>query len=558
MTQKELKHILDKLRSLPAETEVVEFKEAKNDFPFEKIGKYFSALSNEANLQGKPYAWLVFGIENKSRNIVASKYRHENRAHLDSLKGEIANKTTNRITFIEIHELDLPDGRIVMFQIPAAPQGIPIAWEGHYYGRDGEELSPLNLEEIERIRKQIQHIDWSAGICDAATIDDLDEQAIKMARETFRVKNPRLAVELDGWDDVTFLNKAKLTIKGKITRTTILLLGRSESEHFIAPATSRITWVLKDKDNVERDYEHFTCPLLLTVNQVYHKIRNLKYRYIKDGTLFPDEVEQYDPFNIREALNNCIAHQDYSMAGRINVIETEDAHLTFTNLGEFLPGSIESVIESDVPPGYYRNNFLAQAMVNLNMIDTVGSGIKRMFRLQKERFFPLPDYDVSRWQVKATLIGKVLDIEFARVLAKNPKLSLDEIVLLDKVQKHRSLTEVEAKLLKNKGLIEGKKPHYYISAQIAQTTGQKAIYTKHKAFETKQYFDWIIKGLEDHGSLGRSDINEILWNRLSDLYSDEQKKIRINNIIAGMRQKGLIKNTGTDSRPIWVLINDVN
>jgi ATP-dependent DNA helicase RecG len=554
MTQKELKVILDNLRNLPSETEVVEFKEAKNDFPFEKVGKYFSALSNEANLQGKPYAWLIFGIENKARDIVTSKYRDGNRAHLDSLKGEIANKTTNRITFIEIHELDSAEGRVVMFQIPAAPQGIPIAWEGHYYGRDGEELSPLNLEEIERIRKQVKHTDWSAVICEDATIEDLDEQAIKMARETFKLKNPRLAHELDTWDDIIFLNKAKLTIKSKVTRAAVLLLGKPESEHFIAPGSSRITWVLKDKDNVERDYEHFTCPLLLTVNEVYLKIRNLKYRYIKDGTLFPDEVEQYDPFNIREALNNCIAHQDYTLAGKINVIETEDAHLTFSNLGEFLPGSIESVIESDVPPGYYRNNFLAQAMVNLNMIDTVGSGIKRMFRLQKERFFPLPDYDFTKGQVKAMLTGKVLDIEFARVLAKNPKLSLDEIIMLDKVQKHKPLTEAEAKLLKNKGLIEGKKPHYYISARIAQTTGQKGLYTKHKAFETKQYFDWIIKGLEDHGSLGRSDINDILWNRLSDLYTDEQRRIRINNIIASMRQKGLIRNTGTDSRPIWVLI----
>ena len=62
-----------------------------------------------------------------------------------------------------------------MFQIPAAPPGIPIAWEGHYYGRDGEELAPLNLEELERIRKQVRLADWSAGICETATLRDLDE-----------------------------------------------------------------------------------------------------------------------------------------------------------------------------------------------------------------------------------------------------------------------------------------------------------------------------------------------------------------------------------------------
>ena len=190
MTTTELHKTLSELRSLPGETEVVEFKEAKNDFSFEKLGKYFSALSNEANLKGKPEAWLVFGIENNHRNIVGSNYRAGNRPYLDSLKGEVANKTTNRITFLEIHEIAKPEGRVILFQIPAAPQGIPIAWEGHYYGRDGEELSPLNLEEMERIRQQAIRTDWSEKICLNATLADLDNEAIQKAREEYKQKFP--------------------------------------------------------------------------------------------------------------------------------------------------------------------------------------------------------------------------------------------------------------------------------------------------------------------------------------------------------------------------------
>ena len=159
MKEAELKHILDSLRNLTAENEIVEFKEAKTSYDFTKLGKYFSALSNEANLKGMPYAWLVFGVENKKHGIVGSQFRPQ-RKDLDSLKSEIANKTTNRITFIEIYELSEPEGRIVMFQIPAAPKGFPIAFDGHYYGRDDEELSPLNLEEIERIRAQATTEDW--------------------------------------------------------------------------------------------------------------------------------------------------------------------------------------------------------------------------------------------------------------------------------------------------------------------------------------------------------------------------------------------------------------
>src|SRR3972149_11531368 len=232
MKEQELQDKLNRLRSLPAETEVFEFKEAKEDFDSRKLGKYFSALSNEANLKGRPYAWLIFGIKDKGRTIVGTRFRPD-RKDLDSLKGELANKTTNRITFIEIYELHLPEGRVVMFQIPAAPKGIPIAFDGHYYGRDGEELSPLNLEELERIRAQAVSEDWSAVIVPDATIDDLDGEAIAKARENYKNKFPEKAKEVDTWDDITFLNKAKVTSKGRITRTAIILLGKSESEHLV-------------------------------------------------------------------------------------------------------------------------------------------------------------------------------------------------------------------------------------------------------------------------------------------------------------------------------------
>jgi ATP-dependent DNA helicase RecG len=552
MTTSELHEKLKELRSLAAETEVVEFKEAKNDFDFNKLGRYFSALANEANLKDKNDAWLVFGIEDKHRNIVGSGYRH-NRPHLDSLKGEIAGKTSNRITFIEIYELHFREGRVVLFQIPAAPQGLPIAWDGHYYGRDGEELSPLNLEEIERIRKQATRTDWSAGFCPDASIDDLDTEALQIARENFKIKNPRLASEIDSWDTLTFLNKAKVAINGKLTRTSIILLGKPEAEHFIAPAVGQITWVLKDKDNIEKDYQHFFCPFISAIDSVYAKIRNLKYRYLKDGTLFPDEIDQYDPFNIKEALSNCIAHQDYNLAERINVIEREDAQLIFSNAGEFLPGSVEAVIESDVPPSYYRNQLLAQAMMNFNIIDTVGSGIKRMFRLQRKRYFPMPEYELNTNKVKVTLFGKVLDIGYARVLAKNPDLSLEEIILLDKVQKRKLLDDHEIKLLRDKGLIEGKKPNIIISAKVAQATGQKAAYTRNKAFHKRDYFDWIIRAIKDHGSLSRKDIEDLLWDKLSDMYNEQQKKTKVANLIAELRRNGVIINKGSDSVPVWEL-----
>ena len=534
---------LTKLRNMTSENEVVEFKEAKNDYPFEKIGKYFSALSNEANLKAVNNAWLVFGIHDKTHQIVGSNYRADGRS-LESLKKEIADKATNRITFVDIHGLTFPEGRVLMFEIPAAPKGIPIAWEGHYYGRDGESISPLNLEEIERIRCQSADKDWSVGICHDASLDDLSPDAIHKARSAFRTKNPKLADEINSWDDLTFLNKAKVCIKNKITRAAIILLGKEESEHFLSPATCKMSWILKDRDNIERDYQHFSCPLILTTEALFGKIRNLKYRYLPDGTLFPDEVEQYEPYIIREALNNCIAHQDYSLGGKITVIEREDGYLTFSNPGAFIPNSINEVLFSDAPSPYYRNKFLADAMVNLNMIDTIGSGIKRMFLLQRKKYFPLPEYELKPDQVKVTIFGKVLDISYARKLATLPDLRLEEIILLDKVAKHLSLATDESRLLKSKGLIEGRKPNFHISATVAKATGDRSTYIRQRGIDDDYCKKVIFDYLSEFEEGKKIDFERVLLDKLPDVLDEDQKKNKIKNILQQLKSKGIIHPEG--------------
>ena len=545
MTEDELIIKLNEFRRLPAETEVFEFKEAKNNYDSNKLGKYFSALSNEANLKGRPHAWLIFGIKDKGRSIVGSQFR-QNRKDLDNIKGELANKTTNRISFIEIYELHLPEGRIVMFQIPAAPKGIPVAFDGHYYGREGEELSPLNLEEIERIRAQVALEDWSAAMVQDAAIDDLDPAAIAKARENYKNKFSHQAHDIDRWDDITFLNKAKVIIKGKITRTAIILLGKPESEHFISPAEAKIRWLLKDVKGNDKDYHIESCPLLLAVDKIYAKIRNLKYRYIKDGTLFPDEVDQYEPFVIREAINNCIAHQDYTKGGRINVVEMED-QLIFTNLGSFIPGSVEKVVKEDAPEEHYRNRFLATAMFNLKMVDTAGGGIRKMFNYQRERFFPMPEYDLSEDKVKVTVIGKVLDMDFARVLARNPSLFLEQIIMLDKVQKQKPLSDEEIKYLKGLGLIEGRKPNYVISAKITASLSNdelKAHYIKQRGLDDEHYKNLIVEYLKKFGESPRKNIEKFLRDKLPDILTESQKKNKVTNLLSALRIKGTIRNNG--------------
>ena len=496
----------------------------------------FSALSNEANLKGKPSAWLVFGVDDK-RNVVGTRYRDRGR-ELQSLKKEIADQVMPRQTFLDIHTVNHPEGRVLLFEISPAPQGIPVAWAGHFYGRDHESLVPLSLDELERIRNQNRTADWSAGICHGARLEDLDEEAIELAREEYAKKHPKLADQMDGWDNQTFLNKAKVTIKGRVTRTAILLLGKPESSHFLNPATATITWILKDRDGIEKDYEHFTCPLLVNADQVYKKIRNLKYRYMAEGSLFPEEVDQYDPFVIREPLNNAIAHQDYELGGKVSVIEFEDGRLCFSNSGSFIPGSVEEVIRSDAPENRYRNRFLAEAMVNLNMIDTIGSGIRKMFVTQKNRFFPLPEYQFDRGMVQVTITGRVLDLSYARKLAELPNLSLDDIILLDRVQKKKPLTSEQTRYLKQLGLVEGRKPNLHISARVAKQSGDKAEYIRNRGFDDQHYKGLICEFIERFGEARRADIDRLLLDKLPDVLDEHQKANKIKNLLQALKNQG--------------------
>ena len=547
--QDDLLALLHRLLAAPVENEIFEFKEAKNTFHFDEIGQYFSALANEANLNNVPTAWLVFGVTNK-REVVGSRFRPQPK-DLHSLKHEVARHTTSNISFIDIHEIRERGGRVLLFEIPAAPQGTPVAFKGHWYGRDGESLVPLNLQKIERIRALVIPKDWSEKIVEDATLEDIDPEAMALAREHFKKKNPRLAREVGTWDDFAFLRRARLTIRGKLTKTALLLLGKNHVEHLLG-ADPKIRWVLKDHEGKDKGYDIFGLPWLLAVDKVFRQIRNVKYRYMQPGTLFPQEVDMYDPFSIREALNNCIAHQDYTLKGRINVIERED-RLQFTNLGEFLPGDVQFFLLQEIPPERYRNQFLVEAMRNLNLVDTIGGGIRKMFQAQRERLFPMPEYDLADNRVSVTLIGKVLDMDYARVLTANHYLNLGEVMALDKVQKHKPITDEEAKRLKAAKLIEGRKPNYYIAKGVAQKTGQKAEYTRNDPFEKQYFIDLIQKLLKDHKFASRRDIDRLLWDKLPDWMTDNQRKMKIGNTLTEMRESGIIRNRGTRSQPCWIL-----
>ncbi len=553
MDNEELKTLIDDLRALPKETEWVEFK-VNNDTP-DDIGEYLSALANSACLHDQPAGYLVFGIEDKTHAVAGTSFRpREAKVGNEEIENWLARLLAPRSDFT-IHDCDYNGLSVVVFKVDPAHH-IPVKFKGEGFVRIGTYKKKLkdHPEKERKIWLRKEKEDWSSGICEGAALNDLDPAAIARARENYKHKFEGKAAEVDTWDDATFLNKAKLTIQGNITRTAIILLGKDDSEHFLSPSVARISWILKEEHNVEKDYEHFGPPFLLNIDAAYAKIRNLKYRYLLDNTLFPTEVTKYEPYVIREALNNCIAHQDYELRGRITVVEGPD-DLLFTNLGSFLPESVEKVIEQDSPQEYYRNAFLAQAMVNLNLIDTQGGGIKKMFSLQMNRYFPLPDYDLSDPQkVKVRITGKVIDEKYTRLLINKTDLDLKTVILLDRIQKKELISKEDATQLKKMKLIEGRFPNLYVSAPIADVTGKRAEYIRNRPFDDEHYKKMVIAYLRKYTSASRQDIDKLLLNKLSDALSDQQKKNKISNLLAQMSKKDkTIKNKGSSRTPKWIL-----
>jgi len=535
------------------ENEVAEFKEARSNFSFNDIGKYFSALSNEANLRGLTEAWLIFGISD-NKEFIGTEFRKQ--GGLQNLKREIVNGTNERLTFVEIYELLMNGYRVIAFQIPPAIRGIPTTWQGAAYAREHESISPLPMNKLDLIRSQIG-IDWSKEIVEGATLDDLDAEAVKRARELFskRQSDRKKAQEiLKKLSDIEVLNKAGITIKGKITITALILLGKNESNYFFDGFIPRITWTLYNADKSVKAYEHFDMPLLLAVDKVYSRIRNVKYRYIAgQQTLFPDEVNQYEPEMIKEILNNCIAHQDYRMRGKINVEEFEDK-LVFINEGDFIPETIEQALEPGYKPPYYRNVFLCNAMVNLYMIDTNSMGIPMMYQIQRDKCFPLPTYDLDTTnRVKVTVYGKILDKNYTQLLYSNEELDIQTVFLLDKVQKKETVSKENLKVLRKQGLVEGRYPNLFVSFKVADTVEQKADYIRNKGLDDDICKQLITKSLETMGEASKQDLMKVLEKALPEVLSENQKSKKVSNLLQIMKKDGVIAVRGTNRYAKWYL-----
>lgn len=526
----------EQIATLKKENRFLEFKSNYQDY--NRLGKYISALSNGACLDHQDFGYLYFGVEDETLQVKGttfdiSKQKAEGN---QSLEIYLRRMVSPKITF-KIEEF-LFEGtlRIVVFIIPAAAKEPTCYMNKPYIRVDSHvtELTPFTdwMREI-----YLTDIDWSAQVIENATLDSLDPLAIEEARKGYKQRFPEHADESDTWSDEVFLDRAKLTINGQITRTTLLLVGKEESAHYLNHI-AQIVWKCYQDGKVFGDI--FTVPFLLATTKILHNIRNYRFKIYPRNSLIPAEVWKYDNETILECMHNCIAHQSYPSNARIIVTEDADK-LTFENEGGFFEGSYEDYILGEKTPKHYRNPFLAQAMVNVKMIDTQGYGIHTMYEKQRERYLPMPDYDESSHnKVVLRLPGSVIDENYSQLLIERHDLTLSETVLLDRVQKHKPISSEAIDLLRKKNLVEGRKPNVYVSKHIAKETGKEVEYIQEKGFSDRNYREMILDALKEHKELSKEKLNALMLPVFPKSLSEEQKKRKLTNMLHYLRSKGAI------------------
>ena len=271
--------------------------------------------------------------------------------------------------------------------------------------------------------------------------------------------------------------------------------------------------------------------------------------------MFPEELFQYDPWPLREALANAIAHQDYTKCQHITVKESSLGEcVSISNAGRFIPGNLEDVLKTFEPSRFVRNRALVDAMIMVGMMENAHSGIQKMFKVQRDRFFPLPEYSISDGGVTVTLSGKLLDAEMLQLFVGYKEIPLFDLYLLNKLRLRgaEALTSEQILHLREKRLISGRRPY-----RLERLKTEEDFCREHYFLEDNRLMDVIKVFLQEKGDDGakKSEILAAVNGTFSNRVSIEQRENKVKNLLQEMRKKGIIENA---PNRVWKLVSRVD
>ena len=519
------------------EDENLEFKQAKADYDFEKLVKYCVALANEGG--GK----VILGVtDKKPRKIVGTQaFREPNK--------------TRTVLFerlhirIEISEVNHPDGRVLIIDVPQRPLGRAIECEGQFLMRAGDSLRPMTIEQIKKILDE-DMTDYSAQICEEASLVDLDPDAIKRFKNLWISKSRNDL--LGGLSDAQLLTDAELIIEGKITIAALILFGTREGiGKYISHAEVIFEYRNDEASIAYNQREEYRKGFFLFFDKLWETInlRNDLHQY-QDG-LFQKSIPTLNESVVREAVLNAISHRDYRLQGSITIRQVPK-RLEVVSPGGFPAGiTIENILYHQVP----RNRRIAEAFQKCGLVERSGQGVDRMFRESIREGKPIPDFSRSDdYHVWVDISGDIQDVRFLRFLEEVGKETLasfttEDFILLEAIHREENIPDrIKARIpyLKEKKIIEvvsrGRGTRYILSRSLYKYLEKPGSYTRLKGLNRETNKALIEKHVKENPGCKFWELRQVL----PDLSKDQIKKI-----MQSLKREGKIRVEGMKRAAVW-------
>jgi len=479
------------------ESESLEFKEAKNNFHFEKLVKYCAALANEGG------GSIVLGVtDRRPRRVVGTTVFTD----LDRTKAGLVDRLRLRIDVVEIQH---PDGRVLAFTSPSRPIGSPIAVEGAYWMRAGEDLVAMTPDHLQEIFAEAGP-DYSAEICKGASIADLDPAAV----EEFRARwHRRASDDAILRSSVTqMLSDAELVGSAGVTYAALVLLGSHKAlGRHLAQAETIFEYRSSEAPGPANQREEFRHGVLLYYDRLWTLIntRNDRQHY-QDG-LFMLDVPTFNEGAVREAVLNAIAHRDYRSAGSVFIRQFQ-RRIEIVSPGGFPRGiTPQNILDKQFP----RNRRIADALARCGLVERAGQGANRMFESCIREGKALPDFThTDSWQVSVTLHGSLGDARLVKYLErigrqKQSSLGTQELLVLDLVHREQPVpAHLRAALtrLRELGVVEavgrGRGTSYLLGQRFYAAIGQRGAYTRRRGLDDEVNKELLVRHLQQIGTEG--------------------------------------------------------
>jgi ATP-dependent DNA helicase RecG len=536
-TPQDIDDILEHFR----EGEVLEFKTAERGFSKEHRSDYCAAIANMGG--GK----LLLGVTNDRKVSGTSCYE----GRINQIPQEVYQ---NIGITVAVQEVDHPNGRVVIFDIPKRSTGKPVRSNGEYTYpiRRGESLGEMDEDMFRSVINELTP-DFSASIVDGFPLNDLDLVAVENFRKlrSAKTENPRVLTE----PIEQVLADAGLLIDGKCTFACLVLLGKSEKIKRLAPQSEIIFEWRSDAGKIPHDFRKtWTGPYFANYDEIWEAInaRNVRVPY-QEGFI-QHEIFAFDEKACREAVNNAVTHRDYMITTGSIFIHASPERFSVTSPGGLLPQiTLENIREKSA----WRNRTIADALEHTKLVERSGQGIDDIFEISIEQGKGIPDFDgTDAYQLCINIPAIVRDLSFVKFLEtvvneKGVILSLDEMIELERLREQGADVDIAFKekflkfgIVEKIGKTSGTK--YILSHRYYKHENKLGKYTRLKGLSRESRKELILKHIEREGKGNMSEFMEAF---------PDLKRSDISNILDEMKKDEEIYFDGKTRRGVWKVSN---